>query len=301
MTLKDRIRKLTPYFLLKRFRKYKKEQVNKDLFSQKDKGVIVTKESLKKDFENIGLKSGDTVLAHTSMSKLGYLENGANTFIDALIEFIGPEGNVLMPSSPNDDLQLNYAKNNPVFNVDESPSRLGKITEVFRTYKGVKRSLCPTEPVCGVGKDIEELLDGHIIDNTPYSENSPFRKINKLNAKILYIGCTLDNAGTSLHTLEDAVKFPYPVYAEELFEFKVIQNEKRFNVFRYVHNPVWSKKRKCDMLIPYFIEKDACQEVKIANASTLIFDSRRMYEAMIEGFEKERISMYFPSGEISHK
>lgn len=297
-SIKDTIRSLTPNFALDRFRKYKKKQVNKNLKSQKAAGKSLTKEKLINDFKNIGIQYGDTVLAHTSMSKLGYLEDGASTFIDALLEVIGENGNLFMPSSPNDDLQLNYAKNNPIFNVQTAPSRLGKITEVFRQYPGVIRSFCPTEPVCGIGPAAKDILKDHHLDTTPYDVNSPFRKINKLNAKIVYIGCTLDNAGTSLHTLEDAVDFPYPVYAEKLFAFKVLNGVEELKIHRRVHNPTWSAKRKCDGLIPGFIEAGVCKKGKIGNADTLIFNSTQMFDWMVKNFEENRISMYFPKGEM---
>lgn len=294
--MRNLIRKLTPDFILNRFRQRKKMKVNDALDSAKVSGDIITKDHLSRDFDRIGLKPGDTVLVHTSMSKIGYMENGPQTFVEALIEYIGTEGNVMMPTSPNPTLQLDYAKNNKFFNVDETPSALGAISECFRVLPDVKRSFSPTEPVSVLGKDADFLTNSHHLDNTPYTDKSPFQKMYELNGKILYIGVTLDNAGTNLHTMEDAVDFEYPVYYSEDFSFKVEVNNDTIEVRTKVHNPQWSKKRKCDELLPFFKENGVFVENKIGNAQTLLFDGKKMFKAMIQGYRENGITMYHPKG-----
>lgn len=294
--MRNFIRKLTPSFILERFRKYKKLKVNNALNAAKLSGQIITKSDLMKDFEQIGLRKGDTVLVHTSMSKIGYLENGPQTFVEALIEFIGEEGNIMMPTSPNPMLQLDYARNTKTFNVNQSPSALGAISEFFRKTKDVKRSWSPTEPVSVLGKDADFLTNSHHLDNSPYTAKSPFQKLYELNGKIMYAGVTLDNAGTNLHTLEDAVDFEYPVYYAEEFEFNVEIDSETITVRTKVHNPDWSKKRKCDELLPFFESKKVFVTGTIGNAKTLLFDGKRMFEEMIKAYQDEGITMYHPKG-----
>ena len=59
---------------------------------------VVTKTDIKNGLEKIGLHSGDTVMVHTSLSKIGYVCGGAQTVIEALIETVGPEGTIMMPT-----------------------------------------------------------------------------------------------------------------------------------------------------------------------------------------------------------
>lgn len=294
--MRNLIRKLTPTYILKLFRKYKKSKVNKTLNAAKVSGQILTKSDLMNDFKEIGLKKGDTVLVHTSMSKIGYLENGPQTFVEALIEYIGEDGNIMMPTSPNALLQLDYARSTTTFNVNESPSALGAISEFFRKTQGVKRSWSPTEPVSAYGKDADFLTNSHHLDNSPYTANSPFQKLYQLNGKIMYAGVTLDNAGTNLHTLEDAVDFEYPVYYAEEFEFEVETETEQVKVRTKVHNPDWSKKRKCDELLPFFENKHVFVSGSIGNARTLLFDGKRMFEEMIKAYQEKGITMYHPKG-----
>lgn len=285
-----------PSFLFEFYRANKKKKRNADLQAQKEKGQIFTKDSLVKNLESIGIKKGDSLLVHSSLSKMGYLENGPDTLIDALLEVIGSTGNLLMPSSPNALLQLDYIKSNTLFDVENSPSKLGAITETFRKRNGVIRSLNATEPVCAFGPDAVYLTEGHFNELTPYTNKSPFYRLTEKNGKILYIGVTLANAGTSLHLLEDAVEFKYPVYFSEVFDVKIKDSQGVIhNVKTKVHNPEYSKKRKCDDLLPLFIQEQVCSKVKIGNADTYLFDSKKMFDSMLNNYKEKGITMYTPN------
>jgi aminoglycoside 3-N-acetyltransferase len=99
------VKAIFPQFIFEWYRKKKKQKRNLKLQSEKLNGAIITKEILVENLRNIGIKAGDNLLVHSSLSKIGYLENGADTLIDALLEVIGSKGNLLMPSSPNALLQ----------------------------------------------------------------------------------------------------------------------------------------------------------------------------------------------------
>ena len=299
MSLKDSIRKITPGFLLRANRKRKKNNRNQQLQKQKEGGNAVTKEQLVEQLKAIGISSGADVLVHSSLSKIGYLEEGPKTIVDALLEVVGAEGTLLMPTSPNNVFQLNYIRNTPFFDVRNSPSKLGAITEYFRTLPGVIRSVHPTEPVSAIGPLAEYYTSEHFGELTPYTKNSPFYRLSEKGGTILYVGVTLANAGTNLHTLEDAVDdFKYPVYHEEVFDFEVIDYEgNKQKVKTKVHDPTYSKKRKCDELIPMFMKEGAMEKVKVGQAETLKVDAKKFHSVMLEQYEAKGITMYTPYGE----
>ena len=298
MSLKDFVRSITPTFLLNLNRQRKKSNRNQVLNQQKQSGESITKAQLIHEFKQIGIVKGDTLLVHSALSKIGYLEEGPKTFVDALLEIIGAEGNLLMPTSPNNVYQLNYIQNTPFFDVLNSPSKLGAITEYFRTLKGTVRSLNATEPVSAFGPLAEYFTAEHFNQLTPYNSKSPFYKIGLKKGKILYIGVTLDNAGTSLHTLEDEIKdFKYPVYYPNVFDFKVIDDKGiSHKVKTKVHNPEWSKKRKCDGLIPLFEADNVLKKVKIGQADTLLVDAEGFFKSMVDNYNSKGVTMYFPEG-----
>lgn len=296
--LRNILRSLVPQGLLNRYRQRKKDRVRRELEHKKERGETIGKDRLLQELRNAGIQSGDTVLVHSAMSKIGYLENGPETLVDALLEAIGPYGNLMMPTSPNASFQIEYARQNPVFDVKHTPSRLGSITEYFRKLPGVKRSAHPTEPVAAFGPDAAWLTEGHLGEPTPYTANSPFARLYEKNGKILYLGVTLDNAGTNLHTLEDAVEFKYPVYADEWFPFTIIdENGQRHETKTRVHNPDFSKRRRCDELLPLFEREDAARRVKIGEAEAWLFNGPNMFETMLKAYREKGVTMYTPNGE----
>ena len=50
---------------------------------------MYTKEQLKKQVENMGLTGEETILIHSSMKSIGEVEGGADTVLDAWIEYFG--------------------------------------------------------------------------------------------------------------------------------------------------------------------------------------------------------------------
>ena len=61
----------------------------------------VTKADIKKALRELGLKGGDIVGVHSSLSSFGYVEGGADAVIDAILETVGPEGSVVFPTYSN--------------------------------------------------------------------------------------------------------------------------------------------------------------------------------------------------------
>ena len=300
MSFKDSIRGLTPKAILDWNRRRKKENRNKVLATQKKAGKSQTKSSILQDLKAIGIIEGDTLLVHSALSKIGHLEEGAKTFVEALIEAVGDTGHILMPTSPNNVYQLNYIRNTPFFDVRNSPSKTGKITEYFRLLEGSIRSIHPTEPVSAYGPNKNDFVNGHFKALTPYDNNSPFYKVGEAKGKILYVGVTLDMAGTSLHTLEDAIdNFKFPVYYPEIFDFDVIDYEGvKHNVKTKVHNPEFSDQRKCDDLIPLFQQAGVLDKVQIGEANTLLVDAKGFFETMIQMYNENGITMYTPKGNV---
>ena len=63
-----------------------------------------------------------------------------------------------------------------------------------------------------------------------------------------------------------------------------------------MHNPIYSKKRRCDDLIPLFLAKSACKQVTLGNAACLLFDADLMLNTMKEAYELNGTTMYTPNG-----
>lgn len=59
---------------------------------------VIIKDDIVNELKKIGLKKNDVVMVHTSLKSMGYVCGGAQTVIEALLEVVGEEGTVMMPT-----------------------------------------------------------------------------------------------------------------------------------------------------------------------------------------------------------
>ena len=58
----------------------------------------VTKQDIVRGLTRLGVCAGDILLVHSSLSRFGYVEGGADAVIDALLESVRPGGTVMVPT-----------------------------------------------------------------------------------------------------------------------------------------------------------------------------------------------------------
>ncbi len=160
--------------------------------------MAVTKEKLVEDFRGIGLKADDAVGLHSSLKSIGWVEGGPEAVIEALMEVVGSEGTILMPT-------MNAPA--PEFFVADTPSRTGIITERLRQRPDVIRSAHPTHSVAVWGKHARHIADGHAAASA-LGVDSPFHRLVKRGGYILLLG--VDSRRSSLiHVAEAIAEVPY--------------------------------------------------------------------------------------------
>lgn len=150
--------------------------------------------------ENLGVKPGDRIVAHTSLKSIGQVAGGAVTVIEALIEALGgtERGTLMMPcfNGPAEEIDLR-----------STPCRLGLIPEAFRTYPGVIRSQNWTHSVAVTGCDAKAIAAAHR-GREPLGEGSPFHKLTELGGYVLHIGCDMSSCSL-VHVAESVIGAPY--------------------------------------------------------------------------------------------
>lgn len=186
--------------------------------------VLQTKEpitinSLYQDLVKLGVNRGDILLVHSSLSSLGWVCGGAQSVITAIMDVLGNEGTLIMPSHsgdwtnpeewenppvPNEWVNV-IIENMPAFDPKKTPTRgMGCIAELFRTFPNTLRSEHPQVSFSANGKYAKEIVKGH--DLTPqFGMKSPLGKMYDLNAKVLLLGVGYDSC-TSFHLAESFIK-----------------------------------------------------------------------------------------------
>lgn len=240
------------------------------LFSPIDRKTLV------KVFRSLGIEKGITVCCHSSLSRLGYIVGGAETVIDALKETVGNEGCILMPSFAMTGSQESFLSSGKIFDVRNSPSKAGLITEKFRLRPDVLRSLHPTVSTAGWGDRANEILHGHEKSVFPYGQDTPYGKIvEREDSFILMLETHIQSL---LHHLQNRVNLP-SLFLSGLRKAKVINySGKTINVTTKVMRPK----------IPYFIaipssNREDPEWVRIQDFS-LLFPSRRSKECKALGY-----------------
>ncbi|MCD6359791.1 MAG: AAC(3) family N-acetyltransferase [Armatimonadetes bacterium] len=160
--------------------------------------MTLTRQDIVDDLRALGVGPGMTLMVHSSLSAIGRVEGGAGTVIEALLEALGPEGTLAMP-----------AMSSGVYDHEKSPSNVGTITEVFRTWPGVKRGFHPSHSACAIGPNADYLLDDILDQPTAIGTESPWGRLARLNnGYILLLGVDQDR-NTILHYPEEIVRAPY--------------------------------------------------------------------------------------------
>jgi aminoglycoside 3-N-acetyltransferase len=173
-----------------------------------------TKNQLLKEISEIGIKPDDTLMIHSSMKSIGEVDGGAETVLDAFMEYIKP-GLLVFPTHTWNIM----GEDHPVFYPQTDLSCVGILSNLFFQRPGVKRSLHPFESVAAIGKGAEDFIAGEEYSRTPCSRQGCYGKLYDRNAKILFLGCSMSK-NTFLHGVEEWNHIPNRL-AAELSPFQV--------------------------------------------------------------------------------
>ncbi|MBF0466554.1 MAG: AAC(3) family N-acetyltransferase [Nitrospirae bacterium] len=148
----------------------------------------------------LGLKKNMTVFIHSSWNSFFNFTSSPVELLEALIEEISPDGTLMMPAYPQQDVDY--------FDVLTTPSYAGLLTELFRRYPGVKRSVNIDHSVCALGPNADYLLNDHHRSETSWDEFSPYYRIGNIgNAVIMGLGVGKNlEICTSLHCVESILR-----------------------------------------------------------------------------------------------
>lgn len=174
-----------------------------------------TKKTLKEDFQKIGIQQGDIVCVHASMSQIGWIVGREIAVIEALIETVGQEGTIVMPSFTGENSQPELWQCPPVpshwtsvikedmlpFDCWKTPTReMGRIAEAFWHYPQVFRSNHPQVSMSAYGALAKVITENHQL-SPGFGKNSPLQRLYDFNARVLLLGVDY-NRCTCLHLAE---------------------------------------------------------------------------------------------------
>ena len=156
---------------------------------------MLTQTQLIENFRALGVDSGDTLLVHSSYKSFGGVDGGPQTVIDALLEVLGADGTLLMPT-----FNFDFCKGAD-WDVRETPSQMGFMTNLVRTDPRAKRVFHPIYSFAVIGKYAEDF--GALRYKSAYAKNSAFGKLRELDGKIMVVGLSYNDSMTFFHHVEE--------------------------------------------------------------------------------------------------
>jgi aminoglycoside 3-N-acetyltransferase len=171
-----------------------------------------TRSSLGAELTALGLRTGDSVLVHAALRRVGPVLGGPDTVIDALLDAVGPRGTLLAYCDwqIDEEALIDPTLRDEVPPFDPSRSRSardhGAFPEILRTTPGALRSGNPGASCAALGARAGWFTADHPIDYG-YGHGSPFGKLVAAGGKVLMLGAPLDTM-TLLHHAEQIADFP---------------------------------------------------------------------------------------------
>ena len=162
---------------------------------------------------SIGVKPGGVVMVHPDAivaaqfpSIDGSNMDGSNherldLLIDAMLAAVGANGTLVTPT-----FSYSFTKGE-VFNVRNTPSAVGMVSERFRKRPGVHRTADPIFSFACYGPLAQTL--SVIPAGECFGAESVFGALHRWNAHIVDLGCSMNRGGTFVHYVETAYGVDY--------------------------------------------------------------------------------------------
>ncbi len=164
-------------------------------------------EDLYFDWRAAGIEEGDVVLLHSSMARTvrrfarDSQRPGITRFVESFLQAVGDSGTVLFPL-----FNFGFSNGEP-FDIRNTPSKMGKLTEAARLYPGSVRTEHPVYSFAVLGAHADRFRG--VNNQSGYGADSPFAILRGLDGKIAVLDLDDQNSMTFYHHVEEMNSVPY--------------------------------------------------------------------------------------------
>jgi len=236
------------------------------------------------DLAALGVCRRDCLVVHSSFKTLGLPNVSPADVIRTLIESVGPDGTIMMPT-----FTYSYSGiwNVRPFNPQTTPGTgNGILTETLRQYPGALRSSHPTYSIAAYGRHAEQLTKNK--ENTSaLGIGSSYDEAIQLNAKILLLGVG-NNRNSMLHYAEVVAGLPYNDIPYRAFWGRTALIER---AGRTVKTPLKPEFPACSANFgaadAYLTECGILRRGKVGQTESILMNSREMVAAVVKKLQAE--------------
>ncbi len=256
---------------------------------------VVTKEKLLDSLRTLGVKPGMMIEVHSSLSSFGYVVGGAKTVVDVLMEAVGKNGTLLMPTQTGDNtdpsgwseppaapsLWQEIREAMPAYDPETTDLReMGAIVENFRHRAETVCSSHPSLSYTAWGR-YAKLLCNRQSMHFPLGEESPSARLYELKGMVLLLGTDFSSC-TCMHLAEYRTECR-PIMIEEAC---TMINRQR----------VWKKFLNLDLnsdtfnkIRPLIDKNGAIHEIMIGSCRAQFFSAVTAIDAATRFFEENSV------------
>ena len=181
---------------------------------------LETKKLIFDFLKNHKIAKNDTLFIHGNAMSIAQIDGKNNNdktlfFWECIKEYIGEKGTIIVPT-------FTYsATKNEIFDPLKTPSKVGQFSEDFRNLPYTKRTFHTIFSVSFHGYYEKKIFNSSL--QTCFGKESIFDLLTKLNAKLICLGCSLNELTYTHHIEEDfGVNYRY----NKVFLGKYIENGK---------------------------------------------------------------------------
>lgn len=180
--------------------------------------------------ESLDAPRGGILYVQSSSDWLAKAGFAVSDVIAGLLDWVGPQGTLLVPTYPCRTTHLDYLQTHPTYDVRRTAAGIGLIPEFIRRRPGAHRSLDPDFSIAGEGPAAAELTTTDLDDGDPFGRSSTYERMIAAGASLLGLGVSL-NTNSFIHVIDSRFKDAYPrsPYAES-YAATVIDREGRHHL-----------------------------------------------------------------------
>ncbi len=161
----------------------------------------------------VGIQQGDGLLIHSALQLLGRPEGGLQIVLDTLLETVGPDGTLAVPTFP-------FTFNRGIdYDPSTTPSKgMGAFSEFVRQQPDALRTTHPMQSLAIIGKEAADLARRDTL--SAFDDGSAFDRMVQLGFKLLLLGADIQ-AASIVHYSEQRANVPYRYWKDFAGRIKV--------------------------------------------------------------------------------
>jgi aminoglycoside 3-N-acetyltransferase len=229
-------------------------------------------------FKKCGVSPGDVLFLHCDALGIAELfgtnfDQKSDTLFDGILDLLGPKGTLILPT-------FTYsAPKGEVYDVKETKSEVGLLTEQFRKKSGVKRSLNPIFSVAAIGDLSNDFAFSSAIDC--FGDDTCFGLLYKQNSWIFTLGCSFDRV-TFIHYVDQIAGVDHRFFKTFSAKVKCENDFKCFDVRYLVRDLGRKTSTKLDKLKNRLINNGKLQTAEMGRALLIGVKAQIFYNEALE-------------------